>query len=136
MGKITKLSDIEIKELLSNSLFHEWDNVYNLIKQYYNLNEEWYTAGKQGYELKFRKSNKTIVSLFPRKESIGLMIIFGKAEREKFDNQSPNYSKAITFEYNNAKTFHDGKWVMWQLPNKDLTDKLIEIISFKRKPDR
>jgi len=135
VGKIEMLSESEIKNLLSEDLFQEWDNVYNIIKSHYDLTEEWYIGGKC-YELKFRKSGKTIVSLFPKKENIGIMIIFGKSEREKFENQKAGFSEAITFDYDNAKTYHDGKWVMWQLPNKDLTDKLIEIISTKRKPDR
>ena len=45
---------------------------------------------------------------------MGFMIIFGKDERAKFEATRNNYSEQIQKIYDEAKTYHDGKWVMFE----------------------
>lgn len=63
------------------------------------------------------------------------MIIFGKAEREKFESNK-TFSNYVVNTYNDAKVYYDGKWVMFSLPNKDLENDFLAMLAIKRKPNR
>lgn len=45
------------------------------------------------------------------------MIIFGKDERTKFEDIRGTLSNAVCRQYDEAKTYHDGKWVMFEPTN-------------------
>lgn len=64
------------------------------------------------------------------------MIIFGKDERTKFEAVRENYSEAIQKIYDEAKTYHDGKWVMFEPVDASLLNDVIQLLSIKRKPNR
>lgn len=137
MPKIQPVSDSEIKEILSEALFQEWQNAISIIESRYDMDKEWHTGGKAAkYELKFRRGGKTLASLFPKEDAIGLMIIFGKQEREKFEEKEPVFSDYVKNEYHQAPTYHDGKWIMFSLPNEDLMKDLPEMLLIKRKPNK
>lgn len=42
------------------------------------------------------------------------MIIFGKDERAKFESVRDTLSNAVRRQYDEAKTYRDGKWVMFE----------------------
>ena len=62
-------------------------------------------------ELKFRRSGKTLVTFYIKDGMFTVLIIFGKEERIKFENEYNNFSKYISDYYKKSKTFHDGKWM-------------------------
>lgn len=39
------------------------------------------------------------------------MVILGKDERIKFENNRGDYSNEVQKRYDAAKTYHDGKWI-------------------------
>ena len=45
------------------------------------------------------------------------MIIFGKDERIKFEDIRGTLSDAVCRQYDEAKTYRDGKWVMFEPTN-------------------
>ena len=73
----------------------------------------WNTGGKNWtYEYKYRRGGKTLCSLYAKWNCIGFMIIFGKDERTKFDDIRGTLSKSVCKRYDEATTYHDGKWVI------------------------
>lgn len=64
------------------------------------------------------------------------MIIFGKDERTKFEENREKYSEVIQKIYDEAKTYHDGKWVMFEPVDTSLFNDFIELLGIKRKPNR
>lgn len=63
------------------------------------------------------------------------MVIFGKAERNKFEVSRDEYSALMQANYDAATTYHDGKWIMIELSNIDLFDDIIRLLKVKRRPD-
>lgn len=134
MPKIEPVGENEIQEILGQSLFRLWQETVETIENLYDVGREWHTAGKAAkYELKFRKSGKTLVSMFPKESSIGVMIIFGKDERSKFEEKEWIFSEYVKATYHDAKTYRDGKWVMFNLPSDSLIKDLPEMLLIKRK---
>lgn len=64
------------------------------------------------------------------------MIIFGKDERAKFEDIRETLSDAVCRQYDEAKTYHDGKWVMFEPTNNAEFDDYMKLLSTKRKPNR
>lgn len=64
------------------------------------------------------------------------MIIFGKAEREKFEETRENYSESVQKIYDEAKTYHDGKWVMFEPVDTVMFSDFKKMLAIKRKPNK
>ena len=45
-------------------------------------------------------------------------------------------SSNILETYDNAQTFHDGKWVMFNITDNSIIEDLIKLLFIKRKPNR
>lgn len=64
------------------------------------------------------------------------MIIFGKAERTKVEEIKYELSSYVLETYDNAKIFHDGKWVMFNITNNSIIEDLKKLLFIKRKPNK
>ena len=137
MPKIAAPSEGELLNLMGESVFVQWKELKDQILSQYDVEEEWHAGGKAGqYELKFRRGGKTLVSLFPHEDNIGCMIIYGRAERDKFEAVRGDYPVDILEVYDKARTYHDGKWMMFVWPAVDLQSCLLSLLAHKRKPNR
>ena len=122
--------------LIGNSLYEVWTRLIAEIDMYYDIESTWNPGGKKWtYEYKYRRGSKTLCCLYAKKDAIGFMIIFGKDEREKFENNRHNYSEIIQKTYDEAQTFHDGKWVMFKPVDTTLFNDFVKLLEIKRKPN-
>ena len=64
------------------------------------------------------------------------MIIFGKDERLKFEDIRDTLSDVVCRQYDEAQTYHDGKWVMFEPTGTPEFDDYMKLLSIKRKPNR
>ena len=69
-------------------------------------------AGDGKDELKFRRGGKTVLTIYIREDRYDFLVIFGKAEREKFEAARETFARPIREIYDASKTYHDGKWMM------------------------
>jgi hypothetical protein len=67
---------------------------------------------------------------------IGVMVAHGKDERVKFEVAREYFRAKVVSEYEAAETYHDGKWIMFALPDTDVENDLPAILAIKRKPNR
>lgn len=65
-----------------------------------------------------------------------LLIIFGKAEREKFEKIKESISKPLQEIYEKTESLHDGKWLWIPLDDKLAIMDIIEMLKIKRRPNR
>lgn len=63
------------------------------------------------------------------------MIIFGKDERAKFEAIRGTLSDVVCRQYDEAKTYRDGKWVMFEPTNTTDFDDYLKLLTIKRKPN-
>ena len=97
----------------------------------------WNKGGKAWtYEYKYRRGGKTLCALYARENCIGFMIIFGKDERAKFEAERNDYSQQVQNIYDEAKTYRDGKWVMFEPTDTSMFQDFIKLLGIKRKPNK
>lgn len=127
----------ELINLLTSEVFSVWQKICDFINDNYDMNTQWNKVKKGGiYEYKFRKSNKTLCTLYAREKNFGFMIIYGKTEREKFEVERQNFSDGIQSLYDGAKTYHDGKWIMIDLSDDTLLEDIENMLKIKKKPKK
>lgn len=87
-------------------------------------------------ELKFKQGQKTILTVYTHEDKFTFLIIFGRKEREVFEAQMDSFSDYIRDYYNNAKTYHDGKWMFIDVATAEQLDEVKKLIEIKKKPNR
>lgn len=87
-------------------------------------------------ELKFKQGTKTILTIYIHKDRFTFLIIYGKKERELYEQKKENFSSYIRNYYNNAKTYHDGKWMYIDVSNLEQLEEIKKLIQIKKKPNR
>jgi hypothetical protein len=123
--------------LVGQPLYEIWNKLCALIDEKYEMDCLWDKGGKAWtYEYKYRRGGKTLCALYARENCVGFMIILGKDERLKFEKDRDNYSEEVQRIYDETQTYHDGKWMMFELTDTSLFDDFIRLLSIKRKPNR
>lgn len=127
----------ELAALIGKSLFEVWTSLCDMIDQKYDMEHLWNNGGKAWvYEYKYRRGSKTLCALYAKENCFGFMVIFGKNERAKFEEDKQNYSIEVQKIYDEAKTYHDGKWMMFELTDASLITDMEKLLRIKRKPNR
>ena len=130
-------SQSTMTELLGQSLYEVWQALCSTIDEKYEMDRIWNNGGKNWiYEYKYRRGGKTLCSLYAKSNCIGFMIIFGKDERIKFEEIRDTLSNAVCRRYDEAKTYHDGKWAMFEPTNTAEFNDYMKLLTIKRKPNR
>ena len=130
-------SQSTMTDLLGQPLFEVWQKLCVVIDEKYEMERLWKAGGKSWiYEYKYRRGGKTLCSLYAKDNRIGFMIIFGKNEREKLEEIRDTLSDAVCRRYDEAKTYRDGKWVMFEPTDTSEFDDYMKLLAVKRKPNR
>ena len=127
----------QITTLVGQPLYEIWDNLCSLIDEKYDMDHLWDKGGKAWtYEYKYRRGGNTLCALYARENCVGFMVILGKDERLKFEQDRKNYAKEVQRIYDETRSYHDGKWMMFEPVDTSLFDDFMRLLSLKKKPNR
>ena len=116
-----------------------WEKLTGHIRFYYELDELW-EEGKPTYKhhsnLRFRRNGKTLITLCIREGYFIAVIVLGKEERDKFEQQRKEFGKEFLRMYDAAEVLHDGKWLGFDVKDDSLINDIIHLLEIKRKPNR
>ncbi len=123
--------------LIGQPLFEVWSKLRDLIESKYDMECLWNSGGKRWtYECKYRRGGKTLCALYARESVFGIMIIFGQDERAKFEANRNEYSIEVQRVYDDSTTYHDGKWMLFELTDTSLFPDMEKLLLIKRKPNK
>ncbi|MCB5942257.1 DUF3788 domain-containing protein [bacterium 210820-DFI.6.52] len=127
----------EMTALVGRPLFDVWTALCAAIDERYDMDRLWNGGGKAWtYEYKYRRGGKTLCALYAREKKIGFMVIFGKAEQAAFEAERGQYPQRVQAIYDGAKTYRDGKWVMFEPADLSMVDDFVRLLAIKRRPNR
>ena len=127
----------ELEKLVGTDKVNIFYKIVDEITLLYDMDQTWNNGGKKWiYEYKFRKSGKTLCAFYFKENMLGFMIVFGKEERTKVEEIRNELSSDILETYDNAQTFHDGKWVMLNITDYSMIENLKKLLFIKRKPNK
>lgn len=128
----TKLQDLLPKEILK-----KWYELTETIDSLYDVDKMWNKGfGDWNIEYKYRRGEKTLCTLYAKQDVATLLITYGKAERDKFEQIEKSVSGKLQAIYDNTESLHDGKW-LW-IPVDEALDvqDIIMMLRIKRRPNR
>ena len=127
----------EMTALLGASLYELWAQLCTRIDEQYDMDRLWGPGGKAWtYEYKYRRGGKTLCALYAREHCMGFLVILGKDERLKFEQDRESYAEDVRRIYEESRTYHDGKWMMFEPADTSLFDDLMRLLRIKRRPNR
>lgn len=127
----------ELERLVGVDKVNIFYDMVDAITLLYDMDQTWNNGGKKWvYEYKFKKGGKTLCAFYFKENVLGFMIIFGKDERTKVEEIRKELSSDVLETYDNDQTFHDGKWVMFEITDDSLLEDLKKLLLIKRKPNR
>ena len=101
-----------METLLATEQERLWRNLAEQIYQLYDVDRIWNKGFSDWvYEYKYRRGGKTLCTFYFKQDTLCLLIVLGKAEREKFEAQRGMFSEGIRHLYDDTVSYHDGKWL-------------------------
>ena len=130
-------SQSEMIDLIGQSLYEVWRKLCLAIEEKYEMERLWNTSGKKWiYEYKYRRGGKTLFCIYAKDNCVGFIIIFGNDERTKVQEIRSSLLDSVNKKYDEAETYHDGKWVMFEPTDASEFADYIKLLAIKRKPNR
>ena len=129
-------SDSVIGEWVGKKAHRYWKHVTQQIAQVYPnvFTREWLFGGKNhGWSLRYKKG-KSFCTLIPEKNRFALLIVFGAEERAKVEAMRDSLSQHTQKEYDEATTYHDGKWLILTIDSDEVVEDVMQLLAVKRKP--
>jgi hypothetical protein len=110
-----------------------FQTLLDAMKRNYQLEGEWNYGGKNyGWNLRFRKSGKTLLNLFPHDGFPVALVVLGTEQVEK--SRSLKLSKNVKDVFAKALQFFDGRWLYVPVKTAKDAKDIQALIALKRKP--
>jgi len=133
--KAHKPSDEEIVDFIGEQAKEAWLDIRRYIEDHYDFIPETIFYGtKYGWTIRYRKSGKTLCSLFPEKGGFTVLITLGKKESEKALSIQDELSAKIRSLFKETKQLRDGRWLWIRMLTISDTVDVKKLIQIKRKP--
>jgi hypothetical protein len=95
---------------------------------------EWLNGGrKRGWSLRYKKI-RAFCTLVPEYGRFSVVIVFGRAEREKFEERRYTWRDQLVELYDQAKTYPDGTFLTLPVSTEDDRLEVMELLVMKRPP--
>lgn len=107
------------------------------IDSLYEMETNWNKGfGDWVYEYKYRRGGKTLCTFYFKQNVANILIILGKAEREKLELRRGDFSESIMALYDATESYHDGKWLWIPIDAALSFGDITEMLKIKRRPNR
>jgi hypothetical protein len=93
--------------------------------------DEFWDGNKNKYKFKFR--SKTLTDLSIKDGKFTALVVYGKAERDKFIASRDHFSAYICSYFDTNKDYRDGKWMFIDITNMEQANDVIQMLTIKRK---
>ena len=135
IDKTHKPTEKEMESFIEEQAREPWLEIRRFIEDRYDLTPETIFYGtKYGWTVRYRKSGKTLCSLFPEKGGFTVLIVLGKKESEKALSMRDELSSKIQKIFGDTEQLRDGRWLWIRLLTTKDTDDIKKLLRIKRKP--
>ncbi|MHA2133447.1 MAG: DUF3788 domain-containing protein [Candidatus Thorarchaeota archaeon] len=137
MDKDREPSDDEILSHIGSPAEEAWTDLEQFLQDNYEFTPEKVFYGKKyGWTVRYRKSGKTLCSLFPEKDGFTVLIVLGRKEAMKVDSIRDELSPGLSELIGSTEQLHDGRWLWMSVHGTKDTDDIKRILQTKRRPKR
>ncbi len=110
-----------------------WEALTQFIADNYALPGEWTFGGKNyGWNIWYRKSGKTLITLYPKPNGFVAQIVLGKAHVEQA--LALKLHKNVARVLNETAQLHDGRWLFIPVQGPQDVRDIQHLLQVKRRP--
>ncbi|MEK4061939.1 MULTISPECIES: DUF3788 domain-containing protein [Paenibacillus] len=114
-----------------------WIELSRFAEQNYDHQPELNFGGKNyGWNVRYRRSGKTLFAMFPEKEGFTVLLVLGKKEIEAYTARMEEFGAYFKSVYEAAAQFHDGRWLWIKVHSIDELKDIEQMILIKKKPKK
>jgi hypothetical protein len=132
LDKTNQPSEEEIRHALGPA-FPCWEKLIRFIEENYQMPGEMnYGGSKYGWNLWYRKSGKSLVSLYPQQGHFIAQVVLGKDQVEKAMVLS--LGEKVGKMLRETPQFHDGKWLFIPVDTDRDVEDIQQLFLLKKRP--
>ncbi len=134
--KLAPPDERKVRDWMGREAFEHWASLRSWIDASYPgvFAPDWLYGGKKrGWSLRYTKT-KALCTLVPAYRLFSVLLVLGRAEREKFEERRYFWSPQLVKLYDETRTYHDGKWLIVPISSADDWHDMTELVSMKRPP--
>jgi len=124
----------EITDFIGGPAKRAWVRLRDFLKENYDIVPEMIFDKKQGWDIRYRKSGRTLITLTPEKGAVRILIVLGREESEKALSMKNELSSKMLRFIENTKQLHDGRWLWIRLFQTKEAEDVERLVLMKRKP--
>jgi hypothetical protein len=126
----------EETRLALGSCFRLWEHLTTFIEKTYRIEGTWSTWGpaKSGWNIRYRRNNKSLAALHPQQERILVQIVLGKAQAELA--LQLELGKKISRILRESPQLRDGRWLFIPVTSESDTKDVEKLLLSKMRPPR
>lgn len=128
--------DDKISGWIGPEAFEHWVRLRNWIEETYPavFAPEWLYGGKtRGWSLRYKKT-KAFCTFLPEYKRLSVVVVLGRAEREKFEERRYVWRSQLVELYDQAKIYPDGMFLTVAISSAEDRDELKRLLVMKRPP--
>ena len=126
----------EITDFIGEPAKLVWVRLSQFLRENYEIVPELIFDKKHGWDMRYRKSGKTLVTLTPEKGAVRILIVLGRDESVKALSMKEELSPKMHIVIENTKQLHDGRWLWIRLFQTREVEDIERLLSLKRKPKK
>ena len=128
--------DRAVRDWIGPDTFEHWTELEGWIEAFYPgvFAHEWTYGGKiGGWSLRYIKTT-AFCTLIPEYKRFSVVVVLGGAERDRFVERRHLWRPHLIELYDDAQTYHDGKFLRVAIATTDDRRDLTELLTMKRPP--
>ncbi|PXA87161.1 hypothetical protein DMC47_33000 [Nostoc sp. 3335mG] len=136
--KTTEPDTDAIRDWLGQDAFAYWAGLQTWIAESYPgvFVPEWRHGGqKKGWSLRYKKI-RAFCTLVPEYRRLSAMVVFGRLERDKFEDRVSLWRPQLVTLYREATVYPDGLFLTTPVSSAEDSEELKELLTMKRAPTR
>ena len=126
----------EIADFIGEPAKGAWVKLRLFLKENYDIFPEMIFDRKSGWDVRYRKSGKTLVTLTPEKGAVRILVVLGREESEKALSMQNELSPKMFKLIEDTKQLHDGRWLWIRLFQTGDVQDIEKLLPIKRKPKK
>lgn len=137
MDDASQPTEDEIEAFIGQPGAESWRAVKRFVEDNYAIPPETIFYGKKyGWTVRYRKSGRTLCSLFPENGAFTALIVLGRNESANVLTMRDELSANVSELLGTTAQLHDGRWLWIRVSTTMDVDDVTTLLTIKKRPKR
>lgn len=134
LNKTYEPSMNEISNYIENNANKRWLEIVKFIEsEFISKPLIFYSkcSAKPGWNIKYKKNNRALCTLYPSKDSFTALVVLNKVDMDLLKGMRQNYSEYVLKLYDSCSLFNGTKWLMINITNDEILNDVKNLLFLK-----